>query len=53
MAHSGMKERQELYELLKADLIRSGNWDKVTILDGDYYENFLKVVEYTKGIIER
>ena len=48
-----MKERQELYELLKADLIRSGNWDKVTILDGDYYENFLKVVEYTKGIIER
>lgn len=53
MAHSGMKERQELYELLEADLIRSDNWDKVTILDGDYYENFLKIVEYTKGIIER
>lgn len=53
MAHSGMKERQELYELLEADLIRSDNWDKVTILDGDYYENFLKIVEYTKGIIEK
>lgn len=53
MAHSGMKERQELFEILKQSLIDVGDWDKVTILDGDYYQNFMKVVEYAKGLLER
>lgn len=51
MAHSGMKERQELFDILKQSLIDVGDWDKVTILDGNYYENFMTVVEYVKGVI--
>jgi NadR type nicotinamide-nucleotide adenylyltransferase len=50
MAHSGMKERQELFEILKQSLIDVGDWDKVTILDGDYYQNFMTVVRYVKEI---
>ena len=50
MAHSGMKERQELFEILKQSLIDVGDWDKVTILDGDYYQNFMTVVNYVKEI---
>ena len=52
MAHSGIKERQELFDILKQSLIDVGDWDKVTILDGDYYQNFMTVVNYVKGIIE-
>lgn len=50
MAHSGMKERQELFEILKQSLIDVGDWDKVTILDGNYYENFMTIVNYVKEI---
>lgn len=50
MAHSGMKERQELFEILKQSLIDVGDWDKVTILDGNYYENFITIVNYVKEI---
>ena len=50
MAHSGIKERQELFEILKQSLIDVGDWDKVTILDGNYYENFMAVVNYVKEI---
>lgn len=50
MAHSGMKERQELFEILKQSLIDVGDWDKVTILDGNYYENFMEVVNYVREI---
>lgn len=50
MAHSGMKERQELFEILKKSLIDVGDWEKVTILDGNYYENFMTVVNYIKEI---
>lgn len=52
MNHSGMKERQELFDILKQSLIEIGDWDKVTILDGGYYENFMTVVNYVKGVIE-
>ena len=50
MNHSGMKERQELFEILKQSLIDVGDWDKVTILDGNYYENFMAVVNYVREI---
>lgn len=50
MAHSGMKERQELFEILKQSLIDVGDWDKVTILDGDYYQNFMTVVNYVEEL---
>ena len=52
MAHSGMKERQELFEILKQSLIDVGDWDKVTILDGNYYENFMTVVNYVREVEE-
>lgn len=52
MAHSGMKERGELYEILCNNIKRSGNWDKVTVLTGNYYENFMTVANYVKGVIE-
>ena len=48
MAHSGMKERQELFDILCENIKRSGNWDKVEILTGNYYENFMAVVNYVK-----
>lgn len=52
MAHSGMKERQELFDILKQSLIDVGDWDKVVILDGDYYQNFMTVVSYVKEVME-
>ena len=53
MAHSGMKERQELFDILCENIKRSGNWDKVTILKGDYYENFMTVVNYVREVMAR
>lgn len=50
MGHSGMDERKELFDILCEDIKRTGNWDKVTILTGDYYENFMAVVNYVKEI---
>lgn len=52
MAHSGMKERQELYEILCENIKRSGNWDKVVELRGNYYENFMAIVNYVREVIE-
>ena len=52
MAHSGMAEREELYEILCKDIKESGNWDKVIELNGNYYENFITIANYVKGIIE-
>ena len=53
MAHSGMKERQELFEILCNNIKKSGNWDKVTILNGTYYENFMTVVNYVREVMAR
>lgn len=52
MAHAGMEERQELFEILCNNIKASGNWDKVTILDGGYWNNFKRIVEDVKEIIE-
>ena len=53
MAHSGMKERQELFDILCRNIKNSGNWDKVTILTGNYYENFMAIVKYVRERIEK
>ena len=52
MGHADMKERQMLFDILCEDIKRTGNWDKVAILTGTYYENFMAVVNYVKEIIE-
>ena len=52
MAFSGKDERQELFEILCNNIRSSGNWDKVTILDGGYWNNFKQIVGEVKEIIE-
>ena len=52
MEFSGMDERMELFNILCNNIKASGNWDKVTILDGGYYNNFKKIVDDVKEIIE-
>lgn len=49
MAHGGEKERKELFDLLCKSLKQHGLWDKVTILDGSYYENYLAVKEWVEN----
>lgn len=53
MAHSGMKERQELFDILCRNLKESGNWDKVVVLKDGYYENFMTIVEYVCELMAR
>lgn len=53
MGHSGMDERKELFDILCEDIKRVGDWDKVTILTGNYYENFIAVVDYVKEIMKK
>lgn len=53
MAHSGMKERQELFDILVKNLKDSGNWDKVVVLNGNYYENFMTIVNYVREVMTR
>ena len=54
MAHSGMKERQELFDILVKNIKDSGNWDKVTVLNGgDYYKNFRVISDYVREYIEK
>ena len=50
MAHSGMTEREELFEILCNHIKKAGNWDKVTVLDGNYYSNFKTIKEYVERI---
>lgn len=53
MAHSGMKERQELFNILVQNIKRTGDWGKVVILTGNYYENFMTVVNYVNEVMAR
>ena len=50
MKHANMESRQALINIMKESLIDVGDWDKVVILDGNYYENFMTVVRYVKEI---
>ncbi len=52
MAHASMDERKALFEILCKNIKASGNWDKVTILDGGYWSNFKKIVEDVREIIK-
>ena len=51
MAFSEMNERKELFEILCNNIKASGNWDKVTILDGGYWNNFKRIVDDVKEMI--
>ena len=52
MAHADMASRNELFDILVRNIRNSGNWDKVTILDGGYWKNFQRVVSDVREIIE-
>ena len=52
MNHASMDERKELFKILCNNIKESGNWDKVTILDGGYWNNFNTIVKDVKEIIE-
>lgn len=52
MEFSGMQERRELFEILCRNLKESGNWDKVVILTGGYYDNFKKIKNDIKEMYE-
>jgi hypothetical protein len=49
MAHSGMQERQELFDILCKNIKASGNWNKVTVLDGGYNVSAAKRIYKTIG----
>lgn len=52
MAHSGMAERQALFNILCNNIKNAGLWDKVTILDKGYWGNFEKIKNDIKEMIE-
>lgn len=52
MGCSGMTERNELFEILCRNIKDSGNWDKVVILDGGYWNNFQRIVKDVKELME-
>lgn len=52
MAYSGMEERREQYAILSRIIHEAGLWDKVTILEGNYWQNFKTIVDDVKGMID-
>ena len=52
MKHSDIKIRIHMFEILCDYIKEAGLWDKVVILNGNYYDNFKKIVDYVKEIIE-
>lgn len=53
MGHGDMEDRKKLFDILCADIKWAGDWDNVTILNGNYYENFCAVVDYVKSVIDK
>lgn len=49
MGHSGDEERQKLCGILIDSLKNNGLSDKITILNGDYYDNFLSIKNYVES----
>lgn len=50
MEHGDMESRNELCKILENNLKRLGLWDKVTILNDGYYNNFLTVKNYIEKL---
>ena len=45
MNHSDIKKRKALFDILVESIKEVGDWDKVTILNGNYFENFIRDIE--------
>lgn len=54
MKHSGMGERQDLFDHLVDNIKQHYEWDKVIVLQGgSYYDNFKAVVDYVNDAMSR
>lgn len=53
MGCSDIKERKEMFDILCNNIKNSGNWEKVTILNGGYFENFKTIVSDVKEILNK
>lgn len=52
MEHSDIEIRNKMYLMLCEKIKECGDWDKVTILRGSYYDKFLTVKNYVEEIIK-
>ena len=52
MGCSDISERRKMFDGLVDSIEEVGDWDKVVILNGSYYENFITIANYVKEIIE-
>ena len=43
MKHSDLEIRKEMFEILCEFIKDAGLWDKVKILNGNYYDNFIEI----------
>lgn len=52
--HSELEERQALFNILVRNIKAAGLWDKVVLLcGGNYWDNFKKIRDDIRGIIEK
>lgn len=51
MEHSSINSRNELFDILCNDIKYHGLWDKVTILNYGYMENYNIVKKYIEGVL--
>ncbi len=52
MKHSKLEIRLKMYEILCEYLKEARLWDKVVVLNGDYYENFIIICDYVKELLK-
>ncbi len=52
MIHSSLEAREKMYENLVASIKECYDWNKVTVLDGGYMENFEIIVKDVKEVLE-
>lgn len=52
MKHADLKIREDMFDILCSFLKEANLWEKVTILDGGYYENFIEIKKYVKEILK-
>jgi hypothetical protein len=53
MKHSDLEIRKKMFEILCDFIKEAGLWDKVKILNGSYYDNFIEIVNYVKDGVLR
>ncbi len=53
MKHSDINIRKQMFNILCKFIKEAGLWDKVTILNGNYYENFIEIIKYVReGVMQ-